>query len=145
MSAGTISGFSDASGHYNLTALVPGDTVVSASAPGFDPTSMSLMINSGAATSQDLALTPASAVLSGTITDADGGLGITGATVRAGSSMVKTNGTGTYTIPGLPAGQYNVTVSANHYQPQQASVGLIDHQSFSQDFQLSNTRHRPHE
>ena len=103
------------------------------------------MINPGVATSQDLALTPASAHINGTVTDADNGFPISGATVRVGSSSTKTATNGTYTVPSLPAGQVEVAVTANHYQPQQALVQLTDHEIFSQDFQLSNLRHRPTE
>jgi hypothetical protein len=143
VAAGPISGYSDASGHYNLTALVPGPTVVTASAPGFNQTSLTLMVNAGVVTAQDLALTPASAVLSGRVTGTDNGLTISGASVRAGASVVKTDGTGTYTIPGLAAGQYTVTASAFRYQPEQASVALIDHESTSQDFQLDPVHQPP--
>jgi hypothetical protein len=60
VTAGTVSGRSDAAGTYKLEGLDPGPTDVIAGAAGFDPTQIHMIIAAGA---HDIALTPASATI----------------------------------------------------------------------------------
>jgi subtilisin family serine protease len=78
-------------------------------------------------------------VLVGTVTDADSGDPIAGATVDAGLRSVTTNNDGEYSMT-LPIGAYDVTASATNYQ----SVSFIGIEVFTdtittQDFALAGS------
>src|ERR1035437_10359137 len=55
--------------------------------------------------------------LTGTVTNANGGAAIDGATVTAGPNTTTTNASGVYTFIDISAGKYNVTVSAPTFNP----------------------------
>ena len=129
VAAGAVSGHSDAAGHYSLTALNPGATAVTASAAGFDSVKTSVMINPGVDIVEDIVLTPASAIITGTVRDTVQGSPVSGATVRAGGSSTQTGSNGTYSLSHLSAGQIQISVTATHYHPLQGIVTLIDHQT----------------
>ncbi len=141
VTAGTASGTSGPDGAYSLTALDPGVTDLAASAPGFDPAQTQVPITPGAHVVQDIAMTPASATLHGTVTSAFDGSPISGATVAiVGTDGAQTDGTGSYTVSHVPAGDHDVTASARFghfgYKSQTVSIQVIAHQTLRQDFGL---------
>ncbi len=81
--------------------------------------------------------------MTGTVTDASGAT-VPGATVRVKSKDTNatresaTDGSGNYTIPFLPPGDYAVTVTAKGSQTQNiANLNLQVQQTLRQDFQLA--------
>ena len=136
VTADTASDKSDPSGAYSLAPLDPGATDVFASAPGFDPAQTQVWIAPGTNVVQDIAMTPASATLTGTITSEIGGHPV--ATVAiAGVGAAHTDGAGSYTLSPVPAGDHEVTVTADFFKTQTASIQVIPHQTLRQDFVLS--------
>jgi hypothetical protein len=80
--------------------------------------------------------------ITGTVTDASGAL-LPGATVRIQSKSTNaardtvTDGSGNYTVPFLPAGDYSMSVQAKGFQTQNvAAINLQVQQTLRQDFQL---------
>jgi hypothetical protein len=141
---GTASGISAANGAYTLASLNPGPTQITASAFGFDPVQMQVMIISGTNVIVDIALTAASAVVSGTVSNADNGLPIVGATVSIiGVGTATTAAGGSYAIDHVPAGTHDVTARSAVFISQTVSVQLIAHQTLEKDFALATSIHKP--
>jgi hypothetical protein len=81
---------------------------------------------------------PAYGTLSGTVTEVFSGNPIQGAVVQAGiSASAITASDGSYTLPGLLTGSWNVTCSATGFNPQSATVLIIEDQTTTQDFALT--------
>src|SRR5690348_7293673 len=84
----------------------------------------------------------ASAVIAGTITDAQGGVlpGVTITVTNAESGTVRTATTeadGKYRVPGLSPGRYNVTAELTGFQTIEVKdVTLVIGQEYTRDFQL---------
>jgi hypothetical protein len=80
--------------------------------------------------------TPNPATLQGTVTAAATKIGISGATVTAGTSSTTTDGTGHYTLGSLATGTYNVAASAPVYITATTSVTLSGGTTTTQNFAL---------
>ena len=77
--------------------------------------------------------------LEGTVTDADTGSPIAGATVQAVGPItrtVTTDASGHYSIPVLSAATYDVTASMFGYLSQTATVEIVEDETTTQDFAL---------
>jgi hypothetical protein len=79
--------------------------------------------------------------VTGTITDATTDQPIAGATVSIPRLQVTTGSDGTYTLNGLPAGSYQMTVSDYGYQTQTQTVTVTAGQATSQNMQLTGSPH----
>jgi hypothetical protein len=79
--------------------------------------------------------------ITGTVTDASTGQPVGGATVSVPRLSVTTGSDGTYTLNGLPAGSYQVTVSGYGYQSQSRAVTITAGQATTQNFGLTGTPH----
>ncbi len=81
----------------------------------------------------------AGGTLSGTVTATVGGAPIAGATVTLGSRTTTTDGSGSYSFTGLPAGTYpSETASAPGYNSSTATnIAITDGNTTTQDFSLS--------
>ena len=143
VTVGALSTQSVAGGHYAVAGLNPGVNDVTVRAIGFNGAEISVMITSGATTTQDFILVKASAVITGTVTNANDGSPLSGVSVAAASHSTKTDANGTYTIANVPAGQVQVTASAVRYHAEHAVVQVTDHQTVTVDFQLSSLRQPP--
>jgi len=90
--------------------------------------------------SKDITITvndvPLFGQISGTVTAADSGKAISGATVTAGTTSVTTNSKGNYTISNLPEGTYTVTASANDYQDASQTVTVSAGKTSTANFSL---------
>jgi hypothetical protein len=79
--------------------------------------------------------------ITGTVTDASTGQVVAGATVSASEVSVTTGSDGTYTLADLPAGSYQVAVTAYGYQQQTQQVTVTASQAATLNFPLTGTPH----
>jgi hypothetical protein len=137
LTVGALSAASDATGHYTLPGVTPGPTSVAIRAAGYDATQLAVNVLPGVVTPLDFVLVKATAVIAGVVTDADSGRTLSGATVSAGGlGVMKTGHGGQYTFSGVPAGQFQISVSAARYFSQQTTVQAVDNQTTELDFEL---------
>jgi hypothetical protein len=81
--------------------------------------------------------TPTTGTISGKVTDAETGNGISGATVSVDGKSVTTSGSGAYSISGVAAGTHNVTASKNGYHSQTKSASVTGGETTTVDFALA--------
>jgi len=137
VTAGALSALSDGTGRYTLSGVSPGIANVAIRAAGFDGAQLSVNVVPGVVTPLDFVLVKATAIITGTITDVDTGRALSGATVFAGGlGTIKTGFGGQYTFSGVPAGQFQISVSATRYFSQHTTVQAVDHQTAELDFEL---------
>ncbi|WP_169907692.1 carboxypeptidase regulatory-like domain-containing protein [Priestia abyssalis] len=106
-------------GNYTINNLPLGPVTVTASGAGFGSTTIGALITSNQTTTADIALSPNRGAISGTVLDTDGNP-VTGNNIQVQIfnenkvlvTSVLANSDGTYTISGLPPGNYFVTVTA---------------------------------
>jgi hypothetical protein len=79
--------------------------------------------------------------VTGTVTDASTGQAIAGATVSIPRLQVTTGSDGSYTLSGLPAGSYQVSVSDYGYQTQTQAVTVTAGQATTENIQLTGSPH----
>ena len=129
-------------GTYGIRYLLPGTYDVEASAPGFEPSTVTgVTVTEGGTTSGvDFTLSPGTASISGRAlrcgeTDHSGTL-VT--VVGAGSAL--TNAAGEYSLGGLVSGTYDVVATYAGFTTEQASVSLaVAEAATGVDFTLLNT------
>jgi hypothetical protein len=134
---------SDATGHYQVSGLVPGYNDITVTAPGYDSVATSLFIVAGGTKAQDFDLTPGTAVLAGTVTDTDGGFPLADATITVAGAVSPASAAadGSYTVVGIPAGTAKVTAEAAEHVTQQTVVSFADQQTVTLDFSLDLDSH----
>jgi hypothetical protein len=136
-----LSAISDAEGGYTIEN-VPADTYdVTASADGYQ-SSTEQGVEVGGDETVDLDFTLAlvtRGTISGRVSDADGA-DISGATVLIEGTDLSatTDDVGTYTIADIPTGEYQVTASADDYQPETKSVPVVEGETTIVDFVLES-------
>ena len=128
-------------GRYMLYNVPSGSRQITASATGYDPQTLTVQVAAGKFVRQDFSLTPSGGTtgsVAGTVTDADTGLPIAGATVATDTGQSdQTAANGSYTVNNVPAGQRQVTASATGYNPQTATVQVNAGQTANRDFALT--------
>jgi hypothetical protein len=138
VTAGAASATSDATGRYILQQLTPGPTTITVAADGFEragPTTAS--VPEGDTLTQDFALVEASAILTGTISDAENPYPISGALVSVtGAAPRESSSDGTYTIRRIPAGLASITIKARGYDTVQFTRDFAAHETVTQEFGL---------
>lgn len=76
--------------------------------------------------------------ISGTVSDASSGNGISGATVVTGNYSATTDSSGKFTISNLPVGVYKLTASATNYNSAESDfIGVVAGQTSEVNFVLS--------
>ncbi len=135
----TVAFRTGANGQYTLTALPPGAQSVTVTAIGYDPLSVQISIAPGQTATYNFALEPASATISGTVTNETFQTPIANAKVSvAGAGSAMTDATGAYSIGSVPAGSHLVTVMQQYFITQTAPVSVIANQHVVQNFDLSS-------
>ena len=109
----------DASGNYTLANVSPGEVLVTISKIGYATVSRTQTIAGGSTTTLDVALDPPGTII-GKVTDSSSGDPIAGATILYDGGSTTTNGSGDYTIVGVPAGSQALIASADGYQSSSA-------------------------
>jgi hypothetical protein len=112
----------NAAGQYTFTGVTEGTYTVSATFGGYAGQTASVAVGPGAAMTQNVALPPNPGTLSGTVTDAQTGNAVSGATAGDGSGSATTDAAGHYSIAGVMEGTYTLTISATGYVGQSQSV-----------------------
>ena len=129
----------DASGGYTITDIPPGTYQVTASKSGYYSSSLTVTVVSGSQALADFSLTevilPGS--ITGSVTDAQDGSPIAGATVTDGTRTATTDSSGEYTVADVPAGDYEVTASKEGYETSPLTVNVISGSTTLANFSLS--------
>jgi uncharacterized surface anchored protein len=116
-------------GTFAFTGVTPGSYTVTASRPGYGAAGLGAFPTAGGTVPLSFALQPLPGRLSGTVTDAQTGLALGGATVTAHNAAGAAAGAaltaagGGYLIESLTPGPYTVNLSHNAYQTQ--AVGAV--------------------
>jgi hypothetical protein len=114
ITGGSASATTAADGSYTLTGLSAGTYTVAASKSehSFAPASHSVQVGPNKS-GVNFVATAATYSISGIVTE--NGSGLSGVTVTAGKASASTAADGSYTLSGLPAGDYAVTASRTNY------------------------------
>ena len=135
---GTRTTTTDATGGYTIADIPPGTYQVTASRSGYQSSSLTVTVVSGATAVANLALneitTPGS--ITGTVTDAEDGSAIASATVTDGTRTVLTDAAGQYTINDVPPGTYEVTASKSGYESSTSTVTVVSGGTAVMNFSL---------
>jgi len=139
VSDGTGTATTDASGEYTMADVPAGDYEVTASKEGYETSSLTVNVISGSTTLADFSLSEVilPGTITGSVTDAEDGLPIAGATVSDGTRTTTTDATGEYTIIDVPAGNYEVTASKEGYHSASLIVTVLSGSNALADFSLT--------
>jgi uncharacterized surface anchored protein len=121
--------FAGSNGSFNLGGLSPGEYVLNVSAEGFITAVITVFISAGSATPVTAVLQPQTATISGSVTDASTGIGISGALVQINDvfglpvETAFTDENGAFLIRGIAAGSF--TASAAYQDYGTAVAGIV--------------------
>jgi acid phosphatase len=130
----------NSSGNYTLSNVPAGSINVTATLTGFTSQTASVNVNSGATSTQNFALSPASTTpgtITGRVTNASTGAALSGATVSYSGGSVTTDSGGNYTLSNVPAGNVAVTASMSGFVSQTATVNVAAGATSTQNFALA--------
>ncbi len=113
----------DSDGHYLITGIPVGDTLVIASHPDYESMSQTVNLPEGE-TIFDFSLVP-KAVIVGIVGDQDTGSPVAGAKVMLDGLSVTTDADGIYTMTRLDPGQYTLRITHAEYLPHEQPVTLL--------------------
>ncbi len=142
VSGGGVSTTTGASGAYTLNNVPIGTVSVTASATGFQSSTMSVSVSAGATTTANFSLVAASTgsgTVTGAVTSLKTGSAISGAVVgfSGGTATATTNTAGAYTLSGIPAGTYTFTAKASGYLSRSSTASVTGGATTTLNFQLS--------
>jgi subtilisin family serine protease/protocatechuate 3,4-dioxygenase beta subunit len=136
---GTRTATTDATGKYTVANVPPGTYQVVASREGYQNSSLTVSVLSGATALANLSLSqiilPGS--ITGSVTNAKDGSPIVGAAVSDGTRTATADATGKYTIADVPPGSYQVTASKEGYQTSFLTVSVLQATTTVASFSLS--------
>jgi len=138
VSDGATSTTTNGNGVYTFINLAEGGYTVSAVAPGYASQTATITVGPGATLTQNFALQPNPATISGVVSDSVTAQAVLGASVSASGvpGTLTTNGAGQFTLSSLAAGTYLITVTASGYQSQTRSVAVTAGATSTQNFVL---------
>ena len=139
---GTRTTTTDAMGEYTIANVPAGDYEVAASKEGYQSSSMTVNILSGSGAVANLSLTEAilAGCITGSVTDAENGSPIAGATVSDGTRTTTTDVAGEYIIGDVPPGTCQVTASKSGYESGSALATVVSGGDALADFSLTEVR-----
>jgi hypothetical protein len=142
--AGTgIAVTSDPSGGYVFVNIPTGSQVLNVSAPGFKSTQATAIIFADETTYKDIYLETPVGTISGTVRNAANNQPISGARLLIGIPFVAiyysafTDGSGNYTFNDVRTGSVTIHAGAEGFQPDVATVTVIENQNTTRDFLLT--------
>jgi phosphatidylinositol-3-phosphatase len=116
----------DNNGAYSFSNVPAGSYSLTASLSGYSSQSSTTTVTSGSTSTLDFQLAPAApggnGTLTGRVTNASSGAGISGATVSFSGRSSTTSSTGAYSFSNVPAGTYTVSVTHSGYIGESASA-----------------------
>jgi hypothetical protein len=141
------------SGVFNSGAIAAGTYQVTASASGYNPSTVIAGLKSGATLTQNVILSPSSSppppppkttpgtgTITGQVVKDDTTVPLVGAKVAYGGGSTTTNSSGAYTLSNVPAGSsVSVTVSFNGYVSSSALVTVVSGGTSTSKFALTPT------
>ena len=117
----------DATGQYTINDVPPGSYQVVAGKAGYENSSSTVNVLQGTTAVADFSLSqiivPGS--ITGSVTDAEDGSPIVGATVSDGHRTTTTDASGIYTIANVPPGGYQVTATKEGYENVTSTVTVV--------------------
>jgi len=131
---------SDGAGDYQLTNLSAGTYQVTASKSGYSPQTIEVTVTAGGTETGNnfILLAGSSGSITGTVTDAQTSLPISGATVTDGiNAPVTTDTHGNFVLEGVTPNSYTVTVTAASFVTGSASVTVNASANTTQNFSLT--------
>ena len=139
VSDGTRTATTDASGIYAIVDVPPGTYEVTASKQGYESSSLTVQVFSGATAVANFSLSQiiAPGSITGSVTDAEDGSPIVGATVSDGTRATTTDEAGAYAIADVPPDTYQVTASKEGYQSSSLTVSVLSGTTTLANFSLS--------
>jgi len=138
VSDGSRTALTDTLGSYTIGNVPPGSYQVVADKEGYQTSSLTVNVLSGATAVANFSLNeiilPGS--ITGSVTDVKDGSPIVGATVNDGARTALTDASGQYIIGGVPEGSYTVTASAAGYFISSQVVSVVAEQTATANFAL---------
>jgi hypothetical protein len=101
-------------GDYTLNNILPGEQIFTAAKSGFASVSKPQIVVGGQSTTLNFTLTPPGTV-TGTVTNSENGDPIAGAIITHSGGTATSDGSGHYTITGIPSGSQTLVASAPGY------------------------------
>ncbi|MEP7189721.1 MAG: carboxypeptidase regulatory-like domain-containing protein, partial [Roseiflexaceae bacterium] len=114
----------DANGDYALADVLPGEQLVTFSSVGYATIRRTQPVVGGEAATLDAVLDPPGTI-NGKVTDSSSNAPIVGATILYDGGSTTTNGSGNYTIAGIPAGTQSLIASADGYESSAAQNATV--------------------
>jgi len=116
--------YTNSSGDYYIVNILPGTYSITVSKSGYLSDYNTLHIVGGQVTTYNTSLDRAGSV-TGKVTDASTGAGISGASVSGGGSQAVTDNYGNYTLNDVIPGSQTITASKAGYAPNSVNVNVI--------------------
>ena len=139
-------------GAYSSGPIAAGTYQITASASGFNPSTVTASLASGATLNQNLVLTasssppppppnttPTTGTLTGRALKDDTTIPLVSATIAYSGGKALTNSTGNYTLSTIPAGSIKITASINGYTSKSQTVAVTAGATTSTNFALIPT------
>ncbi|MEO7909508.1 MAG: carboxypeptidase regulatory-like domain-containing protein [Roseiflexaceae bacterium] len=114
----------DVNGDYALADVLPGEQLVTFSLVGYATIRRTQSVVGGEAATLNVVLDPPGTI-NGKATDSDSHAAIAGATILYDGGSTTTNGSGNYTIAGIPAGSQSLIASADGYESSDAQNATV--------------------
>lgn len=136
-------------GAYSSGPIAAGTYQITASASGYNPSTLTASLASGATLSRNLVLTtsssppppppnttPTTGTVIGRVLKDDTTIPLVGATIAYSGGKALTNSTGNYTLSNVPAGSIKITASINGYTSKGQTVAVTAGATASANFAL---------
>jgi thermitase len=129
----------DAAGKYTIADVPSGSYGVTASKEGYQSSSLTVTVLSGTTAVANFPLSQIIVLgsITGSVTDAQNGSPIVGATVTDGTRTTTTDASGKYAIADVPPGTYGVTASKDGYESVTSTVTVAAGGTAVVDFSLN--------
>jgi len=139
VSDGIRTALTDAAGMYTIDDVSPGSCQVVASKQGYQSSSLTVHVLSGATAVANFSLSqiivPGS--ITGSVTDAEHASPVVGATVSDGTRTTTTDEAGAYAIVDVPPGTYEVTAGKEGYESLTSTVTVVSGGTAVMNFSLN--------
>jgi hypothetical protein len=126
-------------GTFLISNVAPGTQIFTVSLAGYNPASQAATVVGGSITTLNVALSASTGNITGKITNASNGFGLSGATITVAGMTATSASNGTYTVSGVVAGTYTMTVKLSGWTTQTATVTVISGTTVTKNVPLATT------